>query len=155
MKLPSDRQILECIFKKYKHDFVNDSVEKPRSSKIYVPIDCKSIAHELKTDPDIVFGRLYYHLEQKYGYKQSDGARVHLFALKVGNDPKCVNFPLLASVLAGLQEEKRRYLITHAIAVIALIVSIASFFVSSNAERSSSKLSATPHIESSPKEANK
>ncbi|HET8747409.1 MAG TPA: hypothetical protein VFM98_17550 [Ramlibacter sp.] len=130
MKLPSDRRILECIFDRYAGEFENFELEKTRSSKIYVPVDCKAVAATLKTNPDIVFGRLYYHLEKRYGYVQADGSKVHLFALKVGNDSKCVNFPLLASVLAGLQEERTRHLVPQAIAIAALVVSIASIAVS-------------------------
>jgi hypothetical protein len=130
LKLPSDRAILECIYEKYKHSFAAYDDEPNRSSKIYVPIECKAIADELNTERDIVFGRLYYHLEHKYGYQQSNGAKVHFFTLGVGKDPRCVNFPLLASVLAGMQEEQRRHLSATAIAVVALVVSVASLAVS-------------------------
>lgn len=130
MKLPSDREILECIFNRYKSEFAKYELEQTRSSKVYVPIDCRLIADELKTERDIVFGRLYFHLEKKYGYKQADGSNVHLFALMVGTDPKCVNFPLLASVLAGLQEERSRFFVPQAIAIAALIVSVLSILVS-------------------------
>lgn len=58
-----------------------------------------------------MFGRLYYHLEHKYGYKQKNGAAVHFFAhsLGVGEDRElhCVNFPYMASVLAELQQAHR------------------------------------------------
>jgi len=127
MKIPSDKAVLESIFKNYKKDF--EKFES-RQNKIYVPIDCKLIAKELKTEPDIIFGRLYYHLEQKYGYKRTDGSNVHFFALAVGVDQKCVNFPLLCSVLAGLQEEARKHLSSQAIAFAALVVSILSLLVS-------------------------
>ncbi|WP_315136856.1 hypothetical protein [Achromobacter marplatensis] len=130
MKLPSDRQILECIFNRYKGTFAGFDVRKDRATKVYVPIDCKAIAEELGTEGDIVFGRLYFHLEEKYGYQQSGGAKVHFFALKVGEDAKCVNFPLLASVLAGLQEDRRRHLLTQAIAIAAFFVSVVSLIVS-------------------------
>lgn len=129
MRLPSDTQLLNCIFNKYKDSFLRFEIEKSRSSKIYVPIDCRAVANDLNTDPDIVFGRLYYHLEKKYGYEQSDGSKVHLFALKVGNDPKCINFPLLASVLAGLQQDSRRHFVAQGIALGALIVSVISLLI--------------------------
>ncbi|RYH22722.1 MAG: hypothetical protein EON54_25135 [Alcaligenaceae bacterium] len=135
MKLPSDRRILECIFNRYKGEFESFDLEKTRSAKIYVPVDCKAVAATLRTNPDIVFGRLYYHLEKRYGYVQADGSKVHFFALKVGGDAKCVNFPLLASVLAGLQEERTRHLVPQGIAIAALIVSIASIGVSLWASR--------------------
>lgn len=130
MRLPSDRQILECIFNQYKTAFQEYENERTRTSKIYVPIDCQLVADKLDTEGDIIFGRLYYHLEKRFGYKQSDGSNVHFFALRVGNDQKCVNFPLLASVLAGMQEERARYLIPQAISIAALSVSIVSIVVS-------------------------
>ncbi|MBC7203727.1 MAG: hypothetical protein H5U29_09440 [Pusillimonas sp.] len=133
MKLPSDIQLLNCIFNKYKDTFLRFEIEKSRSSKIYVPIDCKAVADDLNTDPDIVFGRLYYHLEHKYGYEQSDGSKVHLFTLKAGNDVKCVNFPLLSSVLAGLQEDRQRHFVAQGIALGALIVSVVSLLIASKA----------------------
>jgi len=130
MKLPSDRQILECIFDRYKGEFAKFDVQKGRGSKVYVPIDCRLIAKTLNTEHDLVFGRLYYHLEKKYGYERPDGVKVHFFALKAGKDFRCVNFPLLASVLAGLKEEQGRHMLTQAIAGAALAVSLGSMVVS-------------------------
>lgn len=147
MKLPSDIQLLNCIFNKYKNTFSRFEIDKSRSSKIYVPIDCKEVANDLNTDPDIVFGRLYYHLEQKYGYEQSDGSKVHLFALKVGNDSKCVNFPLLASVLAGLQEDSRRHFVAQGIALGALIVSVTSLLIALRPDMSYQKTPIKSNIE--------
>lgn len=131
MRIPTDIEILNTIYSMYHSDFVAfEKGGRSRDTKIYVPIDCKKIAGELKVDSDIVFGRLYYHLEKQYGYKQDDGSNVHFFALKVGNDSKCVNFPLMTSVLAGLRQEKKKFWIGTAIAVLALIVSTVSLTVS-------------------------
>ena len=130
VKLPSDYKILECIFEKYQEEFLKENSTPSRSSKIYVPIDCKLIADELKTDRDIIFGRLYYHLEEKYGYTRLDGSKVKLFALQIGNDTKCINFALMTSILAGLREEKQRHLLTQGVAVAALILSAISLIVS-------------------------
>ena len=58
-------------------------------------------------DPDTVFGRLYYYLEKKHGYRQNDGSAVHLFALAVGGDRNCINFPYAESILAELREKSR------------------------------------------------
>lgn len=127
MKPPSDIKILSAIYKLYDEEFKNytqePDVQNGRVSKIYVPIDCKMIAKELSVDSDIVFGRLYYHLEQKYGYKRDDD-RVAFFSLGVGSDRHCVNFPLLASVLAGLQEEVSKFKWATALSIIAVLISI-------------------------------
>ena len=127
-KLPTDLQILNAIYERYYQSFAEG--EKNRGSKVYVPIDLKQVAEALEVDVDIVFGRLHYHLEKKYGYKHDDGTSVPFFTLVVGHDQNCVNFPLLASVLSNLREEDRKYKIAMQISVISLIVSIGAILVS-------------------------
>lgn len=140
MRIPTDFEILNTIYRIYHSDFVAfERGDGTRDSKIYVPIDCKIVAEDLKVDSDIVFGRLYYHLEKQYGYKQDDGSKVYFFALKVGNDLKCVNFPLMTSVLAALRQERKKFWIGTAIAVLALIVSIVSLTISVTQSASSNK----------------
>jgi hypothetical protein len=91
-----------------------------------VPIDCAKIVKHFGVDPDIVFGRLYSHLENKYGYKRSDGSRVHCFALRLKEDKKCINFPLLSSVVAGLREESSKFWLATWVSLLALVVSVFS-----------------------------
>ena len=129
--LPTDIQILDAIYERYYDSFTGYSeTNKNRSAKIYVPIEIKELAGDLKIDPDIVFGRLYYHLEEKYGYKHDDGSRVHFFALVAGEDRHCINFPYMASVLASLRDEDRKYRIATRIAVISLFLSVIALLVS-------------------------
>lgn len=131
MRVPTDLQILDRIWSRYYSaysDFAKD--ESGRKSKIYVPLDIASVAQELGVDGDIVFGRLYYHLEEKYGYQRPTGERVHLFTLEVGGDRHAINFPLMASVLAGLQEEDRKFRVSTWVAIISLAVSIVALCVS-------------------------
>ena len=131
MKAPTDLQILNQIYETYYDKFKSFSKEAPdRAAKIYVPIDCKLVAKRLRVDPDIVFGRLYYHLEKKYGYSQKDGARVHFFSLHIAGDTHCINFPLLSSVVAGLRQESRKSSIATTISTLALAVAFASLSVS-------------------------
>ena len=130
-RLPSDRKIMDRIYDRYYQTFTSFSKQKPtRSSKNYVPIDIDSLAKELHVDADLIFGRLYYHLEKKYRYKQDDGSSVHLFALRIGEDTHCVHFPYLASVLAGLRAENRKFWIPTTIAIISLIVAAVSIWLS-------------------------
>lgn len=69
MKVPTDLAILDAIYEQYYDEFASYDKESPtRSSKIHVPIDIISIAERLRVDRDIVFGRLYYHLNAKYEY---------------------------------------------------------------------------------------
>ena len=134
MKTPSDLKILSTIYDLYYEEFCNytriadmpdmPEIQNGREAKIHVPIDCKMIAKKLGVDSDIVFGRLYYHLEQKYGYKRDDDSRVVFFSLGAGRDRHCVNFPLLDSVLAGLQVEDSKFQWATWMSGIALLISI-------------------------------
>lgn len=126
---PTDREILKRIHDRYICEFGGFNKNNPQSdrdSKIYVPIDCKAIAKELGVDPDIVFGRLYYHLDKKYGYTQEDGSKVHLFSLVAGKDRHAVNFPLLSAVLAELQQTWFRFTAPLVISSLALVISFIS-----------------------------
>ena len=122
-RLPSDYKILSEIYNRYYEDF-NNYLEGSRSTKIFVPVDLKVIAHDLKIDPDIVFGRLYYYLNKRYSYSTGDNTRVEFFALKVGSDSKAINFPLLASVLASIHEEQSKFVWATGLSITAIIISI-------------------------------
>ena len=128
-KPPTDRKIIQKIHDKYLQDFGNfdkDEVEPTRSTKIFVPIDFQAIAIELRVDPDIVFGRLYYHLNKKFGYARDDGTRVQLFERQVNGDRDVVNFPLLSAVLAELHESWWRFTAPLILSAAAFIFSILS-----------------------------
>ncbi len=120
-RTPTDLELLNAIHERYYDDYAGLSEEE--RLKIYFPIDCAAIAKRLRVDNNIVFGRLYYHLQHKYGYTQDDGSKVAFFTRKAGEHKDCVNFPLLASVLAALRSENRKFNITTVIAVFALIIS--------------------------------
>lgn len=123
-KIPTDLEILDAIYEFHHDDFISFGPgEKNRETKIYVPIDCRKVAEKLKVDGDIVFGRLYYHMEKKYGYRRDDGSVVHFFDSRIRNEVHCINFPLMTSVLAGLRQERKNFWVSTAIAVVALISS--------------------------------
>jgi hypothetical protein len=129
--VPTDLQILGAIYDGYYDTFASFARgDDSRTTKILVPIDVEDIARRLKVDPSIVFGRLYYHLNPKHGYRQDDGSRVDFFTLRVGDDIHCVNFPLMASVLADLEYEGRIHNRATLIAVASLIVAIVSIVIS-------------------------
>lgn len=129
-KTPTDLELLNVIYDRYYDQFSQYSKENnDRESKIYAPIDCASIADRLDVDGDIVFGRLYYDLDNRYGYTKDDGTKVSFFAFAVGKDRHCVNLPLLASVLAGLRHENKRFMVTTWLAILALIISSVSLGV--------------------------
>jgi len=128
--LPTDLQILNTIYNKYYDKFISFSKkDSDRISKIFIPIDIALIAEELKVDVDIIFGRLYYHLESKYGYQNPDGTKVSFFTIKAGTDINCINFPYMASVLANLREKEKKYTAATVIAIISLFIAGASSII--------------------------
>ncbi len=125
--LPTDLKILEEIYKRYYSTFSSFSKEAPnRFSKNYVPIDIDAIARHFEVDPDIIFGRLYYHLNKKYGFIEPDGDKVNFFERNIGSDKEAVQFLLLASVLANLKEEQNKYIFNTWISIAAIVISIMS-----------------------------
>lgn len=130
-RLPTDLDILNAIYDRYYLVFASfDKSDPDRNSKVYVPIDIPAIAAKLKVDVDLVFGRLYYHLDQKYWYMRENDLKVHLFTPTIGTDKNAVNFPYLASVLADMRWSNRKYRLGTGIAIISLAISIASFLIS-------------------------
>lgn len=92
----------------------------------YLPIQVSDVAARLGCTPEMLFGRLYYHLDEKYRYEQDGGAKVHLFSIQVGSKRHCVNFPYLAAVLAEKDEEHTRQLWSTMLSIAALVLSVAS-----------------------------
>ena len=130
-KIPTDLQILDVVYNRYYDNFQAYSNEnRIRNSKIYVPIDVKEIAKRLNVDTDIVFGRLYYHLNEKFGYKNDDGSTVEFFALRAGDDRHCINFPYLASVLSDLKDQNKKYQTSTLISILSLVIAILSIILS-------------------------
>jgi hypothetical protein len=126
---PTDLKILKAIFDLYCKDFGESiNIDSPDNSKkyVYVPIDCWKVAKKLKADPHMVFGRLYYHLDNKHGYKRNN-TLVSLFALEIDGARHVVNFPLLAAVLADLKEDKCRYNFSVWISIISLVIAALTF----------------------------
>ena len=126
-KNPTDLELLECIFEYYRPEFEKfDEDNSIRKGKIYVPIDCKLIAKKLKADPELVYGRLYYHLANVYKYQQEKDVEAKLFEFKVGGQLHCIQFPILASAVANLKAEHRKYQSTLIASMFAVIVAIAA-----------------------------
>ena len=128
---PSDFDLLKAIYKHHRDEFARSRTAPPAG--VLLPIDIPAVARTLGTDDDIVFGRLYYHLDRAYGEPPTDDKKPRkvFFTPRAGDEANCINFPLLEAVLAGLWQERNRQLwavglsvFSTAIAVAALIVSI-------------------------------
>jgi hypothetical protein len=130
---PTDFELLRAIYERHRDDFrTYVDVEDPvnRGTKVMVPIDIPTIAGELRVDPESVFGRLYFHLDPTYGEKPEHGPHKAFFSPLVGDDPNCVNFPLLEAVLAGLWQQRDRDRRTFWLALISIVVAVGSLAVS-------------------------
>ena len=128
--LPTDLELLRAIFDEHYDAFVAYTDDKPnRDNRMWVPVNLDAIAKRFGTDSPMIFGRLYYHMNQKYGEVQLDGTRLDFFQLVVGRDSHCINFPFLASVLADLQQDQRRFAVATGIAVLSLVVSLLSIVI--------------------------
>lgn len=129
-KLPTDRYVLECIHEMYRSSYPGEKDASGRGKNDpYVSIDIPSIANRVGCDAELLFGRLHFHLEQKYGYEQADGVRVSLFAVRVGDKRHAIQFPYLVSILAGLNQEFNQRLLSVVLSVFALGVFVASLVV--------------------------
>lgn len=128
--IPTDERLLSLIYRSYLGDFkAHTEDNKIRQTKIWVPLDLDMLSKKLRTDPDLLFGRLYYHMNGAYGSKTGDGEDVSFFHIRLGSDKHVVNFPLMTSVLADLKEDKKRFVISTRVAGLSLIVSLASIAI--------------------------
>lgn len=100
---------------------------EPESSSIgqvMVPIDIAAVAERLKCDKHLLFGYLYYHLDHKHRYKTGENSSVGLFAPRVGEMNNAVNFPYLAAILAGHDQEHSKFAWSLGVSLIALALSV-------------------------------
>lgn len=123
-KIPTDLEILAEIYNRYQDTFRAYATEDPdRIARIRVPIDIHLVAEEVGVDEDMIFGRLYYHFNKKYSYRDENGERITFFtSLKF--EGMSVNFPLVASVLADLEAEDMKYKLSISLSIAALSISI-------------------------------
>lgn len=126
-KLPTDRQVLRCIYEMYEAAYPGVPPGEVRGENDpYLSIDVYAVAKLLDCKPELLFGRLYYYLDAKHRYKQENGALVSLFYLNLQGKRHCVHFPFLASVLAGHDDDHRRHSWSLAVSFVALVLSVAA-----------------------------
>jgi len=129
MKKPSnitDRILLKRIYDLYYQDFCN--LQKTKNT-IYIPIDCVFVGESLGIEPQIVWGRLYYHLDKKYSFKQENDSWVKLILLANDEGKNPIHFPLLSSILAELEQSYYRFTLPIYISSFALLISLAGVFI--------------------------
>ena len=133
LKLPTDLEILECIYTEYYEDFASYT-KNSRAAKVYVPVDFDRIGRKLGVDGDIPFGRLYYFLNSKFQIELSSGNVTQLFETSVGGDANksknAVQFVLLASVLSEMKIEHKKHITNITILWMSLVISLAALFIS-------------------------
>ena len=134
-RLPTDLEILNKIYKLYYDDFVAFDEKNPtRDDKYIVPIDCEEVARELNADAELVFSRLYYRLNQEYGYSKimPDGKElsVKVFIKGFKWREHYVHFPFVTSVLADLRDKEAKFWTTAIIAILAVVISFISLLYS-------------------------
>lgn len=130
-KIPTDLEIVEELYDRYYDAFRKYAKEEPdRIARIRVPVNVKEVAGAIGIEEDMIFGRIYYHFNKKYSYTDDKGNATTFF-ITDKFEGLSVNFPLVASVLADLREERKRteqfMLISFgglALSMIALIVAI-------------------------------
>ena len=124
-KLPTDRQVLRCIFEMYESSYPGKASDQGAGENDpYLAIEIAEVAKRLDCKQELLFGRLYYYLDAKHRYKQENGAIVSLFHLNLQGKRHCVHFPFLASILAGHEEEHKRHSWSLAISIVALVLSV-------------------------------
>lgn len=129
-RLRTDREILRTIYNRYYDDFVSfERKPRTRETQNYLPIDISVLARALKMEPELVFGRLYYHLAPKYG-RTGVQPTMPFFDKTFPNtitgqpDLHVVNFPLLESVLASLEYEERKFRLPFTVSALSLGIAI-------------------------------
>lgn len=127
--IPTDLEILEDIYYRYHEDFRKYAKKEPdRIARIRVPIEVEDVAEACGVEEDMIFGRIFYHFNKEYSYKDSKG-EVTTFFTTEKFEGLSVNFPLVASVLADKYQEKKQRETLLFIAGTAVIISIISLLV--------------------------
>lgn len=131
-KIPTDLEILEEIYDRYYSDFRRFAKKDPeRIARIRVPIDVSKVAEACGVSEDMVFGRIYYHFNKKYSYKNHKGEVTAFFSTEKF-EGLSVNFPLVASIIADKHAEKKQedtylMLFSAAIGIFVLALLLALF----------------------------
>lgn len=119
----TDRKLLSVIKKLYEKKFL-EFVNNPEKKTFYIPIDCELIGGKMQSNGQMVFLRLYYFLEKKYGYKQDNGYNVSFFSRGIGDEINCINYPYMCAVLAEMNEKRSELNILWSLTIFNIIVTL-------------------------------
>jgi hypothetical protein len=133
---PTDFELLRAIYERHKSDY-EARAAAGGLGRIFVPLDIPAIATDLGTDENMVFGRLYHHLEEIHGQKRdptNPHPRKTFFTPRIGPDDavlvNAINFPLMEAVLASHWQERDRDRRTFWISVVSIGIAITSLVLS-------------------------
>jgi hypothetical protein len=119
--LPTERDVLRGIFDMYEESYPS---AKPGENDPFIAIDINAVSAKLNCKPQLLFGYLYYFLEHKYHHKTGENTYVSLFAPTAGNMRHAVNYPYLAAILAGHDQEQSKYRRSLILSLVALALSV-------------------------------
>ncbi|MBO6586870.1 MAG: hypothetical protein JJ953_12250 [Gracilimonas sp.] len=123
-QIPTDLEIIEDIYYRYYDEYKKYAKDEPdRIARIRVPVNIQEIADACGVDEDMIFGRLYYHFNKKYSYKNEDGD-ITTFFMSEKFEGLSVNYPLVSAVLADLSSEKKRTTLFITISAVAVMLSV-------------------------------
>ncbi len=122
--IPTDLEIIEDIYYRYYDEYKKYAKDEPdRIARIRVPVNIQEIADACGVEEDMIFGRLYYHFNKKYSYKNEDG-EITTFFMSEKFEGLSVNYPLVSAVLADLTSEKKRTTLFITISAVAVMLSV-------------------------------
>jgi len=128
-KIPTDQEILEDIYTRYHDEFRRYAKKEPdRVARIRVPVDVEEVASACGVEQDMIFGRIFYHFNKKYSYKNHEG-KVTTFFTTEKFEGLSVNFPLVASVLADIHAEQKNRDTFVALSVTAIGLAVVALLV--------------------------
>lgn len=127
--IPTDLEILEDIYFRYYDEYKKYAKDEPdRIARIRVPINIKEVAEACGVEEDMIFGRMFYHFNKKYSYKNERGD-ITTFFMSDKFEGLSVNYPLVSSVIADLSMEKKRMAVYVTLSSVAILLSIVAIIV--------------------------
>ena len=122
-KIATERKVLRCIYDMYLPHYPFQP-EMGSIGQVMVPIDIDAVAMRLGMSKHLLFGYLNSYIDHKWRYKTGENSYVHLFAPVAGDMRHVVNFPYLAAILAGHDQEHSKFAWSLGVSLVALALSV-------------------------------